>query len=200
MEKEIQELENKIDKIYCKIKKLQEKNNLLRQEKNAMIDVFLESKYKDKDIPVEDLLQYSFYGYESSFMFDKRKEYFSRLRSKGIFQTCGASNETNQVFIYIHVDKHFSESTVKENADFLEKEIIPFVKPIKEGNCLYKLLYLREDTLSENGVYYLTIEDNKYHFYVTRHYVERLIKESDSLFEILMYIRANHYHDSKKYG
>lgn len=166
-------------------------------EKSKKIFLIRKWPKKDKSSPlsIAELLEVYVDGCESSYLYKKRQEYFNNLEVEGIKVGTGYYPDTNQSNLDLCIEKKYTDKQLEALASFLETEILPILKP--SANHRYdnsmgvsKKMGIFEHTLSQSGVYSFIVDD-KYKIVKTTYSIDRDVFESQSLIDVLKYIRKN---------
>jgi hypothetical protein len=123
------------------------------------------------------------------------RAYDKKLLSMGLWSG-GYIPETGQRGVKVMLIKDDEES-LKKTIVGLEK-VLPFIKPIVTSG--YKIVGIFEHTLSENGVFYMLIDDKNSVYKLMSDVYRRTheLKKFNSLESIIKYVQENHWYETKQ--
>jgi len=127
-------------------------------------------------------------------------QYNKELRRRGLIGG-GYFPETGQRCIKISLIKNSEDSY--DNTIRALLEILPFVKPLtKETDAGYKYIGILESTISEHGVYFFLIDDEKnkveYKLMKTIYGRTSELKKFNSLSKAIKYVQENHWYSENE--
>jgi len=185
LEEQLAELEPERIALSEQMESLAEKYVMLYDKIQEIRDIIAEREIAKSDQPNWPLLL------EEQNSMVKYRALDRALREFGM-SSSGYRVATMQRAIQISLYKYHPESAVKfqKTLEGFEK-VLPHVKPI-EG---WKVIGILESTLSEHGVFNLYVGEKACELRKTAYGMERVIFNSDSLFETLKYIQEHHAYD-----
>lgn len=191
--KELEELESKIEAVRNKIAPLHAELFELCEKSRTLKEALMEKKVKkqrDSDKPNwEDILHCEHDDTTAAHKF--REEMLGKMG----LHTGGYNPTTNQTFIEVSLT-YGDAGSLEKTIESL-KTLLPFISPIIEGN---KAIGIFEHTLSQYGVYEMLINEEKGHYEIqkTAWHNTSSVKTFKSLAEMIKYVQEHHWYDGKE--
>ncbi len=192
MNKDLTQIRVSINELRDIINSATDELMLLLAEEKEIVENNTRNKIANSSPTISDLLEMYVDGRESTYLYEKSREYFAKYRDIGLRCMGGFWIETNQRTLSVCLVQIMTDLQLEHLASLLEADIFPVVKPWKSGD---RVLSIFEHTLSEYGSYSLSFNGKHYSVDKRTYGNGKSVFKSTSLLEVLKYIRKYHYYE-----